>query len=177
MTERLEPQAGRVRLGVDDPDHDHARFPSPRAALAHMFACRRGPGMRSPKLGTPIQGSRPIYDEHAAHAIAAIVKGELGVVEGSPMWRELRLWSTEKVPRSPKVEAVYRRLMRAMRRHDLLVDRARPDENRVWHWTDAEGREFGQIVNGSDPLATEDVEPVSDDTKNSLTNVPGSAPE
>ncbi|MEM6988904.1 MAG: hypothetical protein AAF721_00360 [Myxococcota bacterium] len=123
-----------------------------------------------------VQGNRPTYDENAAYLVSSILIGKLGVKHGSKVYRELERWACEKVPRTPAVEAVYRRMLRRMRQHNLLVERQKP-KLRTWRYTGDDGQtwlceaasdrqpfdgvpEKTQIVSGSPVVTKEAIQAV-----------------
>ena len=113
-------------------------FGSPRQALAYVFACERGPGMARPKYH---DAPRTTGNHHLDHVeVAALLYGRnpdgtpapgcCGVVRGSELDMELRIWATQRGDkdvdlRTSGVLAIERKLRALLRAQGVLHERRR----------------------------------------------------
>lgn len=109
-------------------------FGSPRQALAYVFACERGPGMARPKYH---DAPRTTGNHHLDHVeVAALLYGRnpdgspaagcCGVVRGSELDMELRMWATQRgTARTNEVLAIERKLRALLRAQGVLHERRR----------------------------------------------------
>lgn len=116
-------------------------FGSPRQAIAHLYAHRRGPTLARPRYhDAPGETGRSPW---TGVLIGALLYGPdgCGITPGSDDDRELQQWASNPgSDRSSLVLRVERRMRRLLRDHGLMRPRSRAPVAR--EWTDDEGRTF-----------------------------------
>jgi hypothetical protein len=122
------------------------KWNSPREALAHYYAARRGPNASALKWDT--QPTASYRHDEAWMIPARLLHGNLGVPVGSELDEALEAWATDKDPDhyTPDVRRIERQLLTLMREHEIKIERLPRgvDANRlseyVTRWTDENGR-------------------------------------
>lgn len=132
-----------------------ATFETPRAALAYMFSCRRGPQLASPSYhnASPSTGHTP-WD---APVIGALLygpesQGMCAVEIGGDLDAELEEWALGYgVELSDRAADVVRQMRRLMLEHRVKPQSEPARASDVFRWTDPDGRTWASLRG---PVAT-----------------------
>lgn len=95
------------------------KFRSARDALAYAMDTARGPRCTTMRLdNTP----REYRDPEAGSAVRAILRGDLGIEPGSPLWKQVEGVIFYGQPHNDKTRNVERRVRAILGQHGMLDD-------------------------------------------------------